>query len=177
MFVFFWGGAVCLFLPLRSLSRHWSMNGLVNWLAVRVAGGHGPCPAFRAPCALCTPMGWWPVLLGPGLGSAGWAVAPAGFVGSWVKGGGRCMGRFFGVPSVPPPLWRRLGAGGFNFPVWFVLAGRCGWGAGFVSGFSWRFPVSGKTGCCCSLELTQQSCSSTPDVSVGGSYRRAYGGF
>ena len=32
------------------------------------------------------------------------------------------MGQPFQVPNVPPALWRRLGAGGFNFPV-VVCAG------------------------------------------------------
>ena len=39
-------------------------------------------------------------LVGLGSGSAGWGVAPGGFVRPWVKGGG--------VFRVPPPLWRRL---------------------------------------------------------------------
>ena len=55
--------------------------------------------------------------VGPGSGFAGWAVAPTGFVGSWVSGGGGWVGRFFGVPSVPTPLWRRLGVVGFNLLV------------------------------------------------------------
>ena len=44
-----------------------------------------------------------------GSGSSGWAVAPAGFVGSCI--------REVGLPSIPPPLRCRFGGGGFNFPV------------------------------------------------------------
>ena len=53
-------------------------------------------------------------------GPAGWAVAPAQFVGSGVGGGGGgWLERFFevGLPVVPPPLWCRFGVGGFNLPV------------------------------------------------------------
>ena len=66
-------------------------------------------------------------------GSAGWAVAPAGFMGSRIRGGGGWLGPFFGPgwTSVNPPLCCRLGAGGFNFLV-AVCAGRPpqvgGWG-------------------------------------------------
>ena len=42
---FFSGEAFCLFLLQPSLSMHWSVSGVVNWLAVRVAGGSGPCPS------------------------------------------------------------------------------------------------------------------------------------
>ena len=119
---------VCFLVFLRgglpSLSMHWSESGVVNWLAVRVAGVRGPCPA---PCALWLMYthGLVARCVGPGSGSAGWAVAPAGFVGSWVRGGaGRGWGDFLGVPSVPPPLWRRLGAGGFDFLLVVCAGGR-----------------------------------------------------
>ena len=38
-------GGHCLFLSLPSVGRcmHWSVSGVANWLAVRVAGGRGPC--------------------------------------------------------------------------------------------------------------------------------------
>ena len=41
-----WFRPLPLFLPLPSLGRcmHWSVSGVANWLRVRVAGGHGPCP-------------------------------------------------------------------------------------------------------------------------------------
>ena len=45
------------------------------------------------------------------------------FCGVRVRGGEGWVGRFFGVPIVPPPLWRQLDAGGFNFRV-LVCAGR-----------------------------------------------------
>ena len=48
-----------------------------------------------------------PVRLGSG--SAGWAVAPACFVGPWVGG--------MGLSSVTTPLWCRFCGGGLNFPV------------------------------------------------------------
>ena len=41
--VFLRGGG-CLFLPLPSLSMHWLVSGVLNWLAVCVAGGRGLCP-------------------------------------------------------------------------------------------------------------------------------------
>ena len=41
---FSFGGGGCLFLPLPSLSMHWLVSGVLNWLAVRVAGGRGLCP-------------------------------------------------------------------------------------------------------------------------------------
>ena len=44
VFIFRWGGGVSLFLPLPSLTMHWSVSGMVNWLAVRVAGLCWPCP-------------------------------------------------------------------------------------------------------------------------------------
>ena len=50
------------------------------------------------------------------------------------------MGRFFGVPSVPYPLWRLLGAGGFKFPVVAWAGGPHWWGAGVASGFSLAVP-------------------------------------
>ena len=86
---------------------------------LRVAAGHAP-----APCALWLmysrglvdrSVGARPELRGLG-------VAPAGFMESSVRGGGGWVGRFFRVSSVPPPLWRRLGAGGFNLLV-VVCAG------------------------------------------------------
>ena len=151
--VFFWGGGVCLFLRLQSLSMHWSVSWLVNWLAFRVAGGRGPCPGFRAPCGLCTLVDWWPILLGLGLGSPGWTVAPAVILGSWVRGGGG-WGTSLGCPVSPLCCGIGLVLVGSTFPWWFVLAGRCGFGAGVLSRFSLRSPVPGRTGCCCSLEPT-----------------------
>ena len=76
-------------------------------------------PRLRAPCGLCTGMGLLDRFVGPGSGSAGRAVAPAGFVASWVRVGWGLLGRFFGVglPSVCNPLCRQLVAGGFNFPL------------------------------------------------------------
>ena len=123
--VFFGRGAACC-----SLYPPWASactSRLVAWLTgllfvLRVAAGRSP-----APCAL------WPMythglvarFVGSGSGSAGWRVAPAGFVGSWVRGEGACLGRLLrmGLPSVPPPLWCRFGAGGFNFSVVICAGG------------------------------------------------------
>ena len=85
-FLFLFRRGFCLFLPLPSLSMHWSVSGVVNWLAALVAGGRRPCSAL---CALWLMYTHRLVTrcVGPGLCSAGWAVAPAGFAGSWVRGG------------------------------------------------------------------------------------------
>ena len=42
--VFFFRGAVCLFIRLPSLGwcTHWSAFGLANWVAFGVVGGRGP---------------------------------------------------------------------------------------------------------------------------------------
>ena len=84
--VSFLGGGVCLFLPLPSLGwrTHWSAF----------------CVAFRFPVGGCVlpgraPAPWvgWvmytlgsaPLLAGLGSGSAGWGVAPGGFLWPWVS--------------------------------------------------------------------------------------------
>ena len=82
---FFFGGGVCLFLPLPSLGwcTHWSAFSVV----FRVAVG-----AYVLPClAPAQWIGWVMYTLGlaslpAGLGScsAGWAVAPGDFVRPWV---------------------------------------------------------------------------------------------
>ena len=93
---FLWGG-VCLFLPLPSLGwcTHWSAFVVVNRVAFGACGLLGRAPAPW--------VGWVMYTLGPtasplGLGSrsAGWAVAPIGFLRPWVRGSG--------VFRVPLPL-------------------------------------------------------------------------
>ena len=93
---------------------HWSVSGVVDWLAVSVAGGCGPCPgSVRLVAYVHSWVGGrfcW--------GQAGFCRLDgcgSRFRGNIGKGGGGWMVRFFGVPSVPPPLWRRLGAGAFEF--------------------------------------------------------------
>ena len=79
-------GGVCLFLPLPSLG--WRTHWLAFCVALRFAVGGCVLPS-RAP-ALC--VGWVmytlgsaPLPAGLGSGSAGWVVAPRGFVWPWVS--------------------------------------------------------------------------------------------
>ena len=107
--LFFLGG-VCLFLPLPSLGwhRHWLAFSVV----FRVAVGGCVLPG-RAPVPW---VGWVMYTLGSaplparlGCGSAGWAVAPGGFVWPWISVSFRlrCAGfNFLAAACVgrPPPL-------------------------------------------------------------------------
>ena len=80
--VFFWGGGVSP-VPPSALTDHALGGERRGELACRLfCGFPRAVPLLRAHCGLCTLVSWWPVLLGPGSGSAGWAVVPAGFVGS-----------------------------------------------------------------------------------------------
>ena len=117
--IFFREGVACSFLcppPAGACTGRCAVWLTGSLFVLRVAAGSAP-----APCAiwLMYTHGLAARSVGLGLGSAGCAVVPAGFVGSWVRGGGGWLGQFFGVrlPSVPPPLWGWLGAGGLNFPV------------------------------------------------------------
>ena len=112
VFWFFCGGGNCLFLPLPSPGwcTHWSAFVGANRVTVGAWIGCGPCPG---------PMGRLGyVHAGPGglscrvrFGSAAWAVAPAGFVRSWVKGG--CD--YLCPPAFALPvltfMWRSVRAG------------------------------------------------------------------
>ena len=102
--VFLSGGGFCLFLPQPALSMHWSVSGVVNRLAVPVAGGRGPCPGHvrlvayvhswvgglfcwgqaRAPLAASC-ASWFPGVMGEG----GWGVGGA---------------LIWDVQSPPPPV-------------------------------------------------------------------------
>ena len=96
---------------------------------LRVAVGRAP-----APCALWLMYthGLAARSVGLGSGPAGWAVAPADFFGSWIRGGGGLLGQIVGVglPSVLPPLWYRFAMAGSTVRCSFVRAGRCRQGAG-----------------------------------------------
>ena len=113
-FCVFFGG-VSLFLPLSSLGwcTHCLATVWLTWLllVLWVAAG-------RAPAALVVWVMYTHVLVacpvGFGSGSPGWAVAPAGFVRSWVRG--------VWLSLVPPALRCRFGGGRPNFLV-VVCAG------------------------------------------------------
>ena len=94
-------GGVCLFLPLPSLGRctHWSAFGVANRVPVGACGLPGRAPTPWVGWVMDT-LGLVAFPVGLGSGSAGWAVAPGGFVRPWVRGGG--------VLRVPPPLWCQL---------------------------------------------------------------------
>ena len=87
-FCFFRGG-VCLFLPLHSLGwcTHWSAFGVVNRVAVGAFVLLGLAPAPWVGWVMYT-FGSAALPAGLGSGSAGWAVAPGGFVRPWVRGAG-----------------------------------------------------------------------------------------
>ena len=116
---FFLLGGVCLFLPLPSLGwcTNWSAFGVANRVAVSACAWLGRAPA---PCIgwVMYSLGLLAFPVGLGSGSAGWAVAPGGFVRAWVKGGG--------VFGLPPPLWCRLGlsGGGLYGRAVSIVAGR-----------------------------------------------------
>ena len=108
--LFFFGGGVCLFLPLPSLGRraHWSAFIVV----IRVAAGgralFGRVPAPWVGWVMYT-LGSVPLPAGLGPGSAGWAAAPGGFVWLWVRGLGLSASvllRGAGVNFLGgPPAW------------------------------------------------------------------------
>ena len=93
---FFISGGVCLFLPLPSLGwcTHWSAFRVVNRVAVGACVLLGLVPAPWVGWVMYT-LGTVALLAGLGSGSAGWAVAPGGFVRPWVRGAG--------VSRVSPP--------------------------------------------------------------------------
>ena len=98
--LFFFGGGVCLFLPLPSLGwcTHWSAFGVVNQVAVGPCVLVGLAPAPWVGWVMCT-LGSAALPIGLVSGSASWAVAPGGFVRPWVRGAG--------VFCVPSPPWCR----------------------------------------------------------------------
>ena len=150
----FLGGEVCLFLPLPSLSMHWSVSGVVNWLAVLVAGGRGAC--YGSVRHVAYVHSW----VGGPLCRRRARVPPAGRLrqpvlwGHGSAGAGGGWGASLGCPVSSLPCGIGLVLAGLTFRWWFVLAGRCGWRAGVSSGFCWRSPVSSMTECCRSLKLT-----------------------
>ena len=93
---FFWGGRVCLFLPLPSLGwcTHWSAFCVVFLFAAAGCVVPGRAPAPWVGWVMYT-LGSVPLSAGLGSGSAGWAVVPGGFVWPWVS-------------RVPSSLWCRL---------------------------------------------------------------------
>ena len=96
---FFFLRGRCLFFPLPSLGwcMHWSANGVANWVVVDVVAGRGPCPGSVRRVVYVHAWDGGPSCIdGLGSGSAGWAVALAGFLGSWTRG--------VGLPCAPPPL-------------------------------------------------------------------------
>ena len=98
--VFIFLGGVSLFLPpaFLGLCTHWSAFCVANWFAVGVVGGCGRAPAPWVGWVIYTlELGACPVELDAG--SASWAVAPVGFVRSWVSGGG--VAPCFPAPAVP----------------------------------------------------------------------------
>ena len=139
---FFWGGgAACSSLcPPWACARTGRLTGsvLVSWVA-----------AGRAP----TPWLWWVMhtlglvacAVGLGAGPAGWAVAPAGFVSSWVRGGGVILCPH--APAFPGfTFWwrsvragrRRRGGGLSDWPVVAPSPFMAGW-SGVVPGLWARF--------------------------------------
>ena len=84
--VFFWGG-VCLFLPLPSLGwrTHWSASSVVFRFAVGGCVLPGRAPAPWVGWVMYT-LGSAPLTAGSGCGSAGWALAPGGFMWPSVRG-------------------------------------------------------------------------------------------
>ena len=77
----FLGGGLCLFLPLPSLGwrTHWSAFSVFLRVAVGGCVLPGRAPAPWVGRVMYT-LGWAPLPAGIGSGSAGWAVAPGGFV-------------------------------------------------------------------------------------------------
>ena len=94
---FFFRGGVCLFLPLPSLGwcTHWSAFGVVFRVAFGVWVLPGLAPVQWVGSVMYT-LGLAALPAGLGSGSAGWAVAPGGFMKLWVRGGG-----VFRIPSPP----------------------------------------------------------------------------
>ena len=94
---FLFGGGLCLFLPLPPLSwcAHWSAFGVLIRVAVGACVLLGLAPAPWVAWVMYT-FGSAALSAGLGSGSAGWAVAPAGFLRPWVRGAG-----VFGVSSPP----------------------------------------------------------------------------
>ena len=92
---------------------------LTGWLLVLwVAAGHALPPwvgwvMYTLELVAC------PVGLGASAGSAGWAVAPASFVRSWIRGGGG------GCPVSPRSCGAGLVVASLTFWWRFVQAGRC----------------------------------------------------
>ena len=113
------GRGLCLFIPLPSPGwcTHWSALGVVNWVAVGAVVLLGLAPAPWVGWVMYT-LGSVALLARLGSGSAGWAVAPGGFVGPWVRGAG--------VSCVSPPLrcWYYPSGGGLCGRTAAVVAGR-----------------------------------------------------
>ena len=89
--LFFFGGGVCLFLPLPSLGwrTHWPAFSVVFRVAVGGCVLLGRVPAPWVGWDMYT-LGSAPLPAGLGPGSACWAAAPGGFVWLWVRGGWGC---------------------------------------------------------------------------------------
>ena len=107
---FFWGGGICLFLPLPSLGwrMHWSAFSVVFRVAVGGCVLLGRVAAPRVGWVMYM-LGSVPLPAGSGAGSAGWAAAPGGFVRLWVRGLGLSesfllRGAGFNLLGGPPPL-------------------------------------------------------------------------
>ena len=96
--LFFFGGGVCLFLPLPSLGwrKHRSAFSMVFRVAVGGCVLPGRAPAPWVGWVMYT-LGSAPLHAGLGSGSASWAAVPGGFVWPWVEGAG-----VFSV-LLPPP--------------------------------------------------------------------------
>ena len=114
----FWGG-VCRFLPLPSVGwcTHWSAFGVVIRDAVGACVLPGLAPAPWVGWVMYT-FGSVALSVGLGSGSAGWAVAPGGFVRPWVR-------------------LDRAGVGLGFFRIfleffWNFLAGFLAWGGGWL---------------------------------------------
>ena len=106
----FFGGGVCLFLPLPSLGwrTHWPAFSVVFRVAVGGCVLLGRVPAPWVGWVMYK-LGSAPLPAGLGPGSAGWAAAPGGFVWLWVRGLGLSVsflhcGAGFNLLSGPPPL-------------------------------------------------------------------------
>ena len=123
---FFLGGFACssLCLPWAGARTGWYSVWLIrSLLLLWVAVGRA-----RALCIgwVMYTLGLMACSVGLGAGSADWAVAPADFVKSWVRGGGVIL--FSPAPAVP----------GLTFWWQFVRAGcRCRGGGGLPTGVWW----------------------------------------
>ena len=110
VFLFFFGGGACLFLPLPSLCwrTHWPTFSVVFRAAVGGCVLFGRVPAPWVGWAMYT-LGSAPLLAGLGPGSAGWAAVSGGCVCLLIRG----LGLFVSFPLCgaelnllggPPPL-------------------------------------------------------------------------